>query len=102
VADVVLDAQQVFAWTAADDVLVWLEHRHRWTAGRNDAAGGRPRRVLGGPLARLYALGSAGGLVFRRHTWGIPAVDVANDAGAAGGAEAAAEPSVSPRARTEP
>ena len=33
VADVVLDAQQVFAWTAAaDDLLVWLEHRHRWTA----------------------------------------------------------------------
>jgi hypothetical protein len=33
VAEVVLDARQVAAWDgAADDLLVWLEHRHRWTA----------------------------------------------------------------------
>ena len=32
-ADVVLDARQVSAWTGvADDLLVWLEHRHHWTA----------------------------------------------------------------------
>lgn len=33
VADVVLDAQQVSAWSGnADDLLVWLEHRHLWNA----------------------------------------------------------------------
>jgi hypothetical protein len=33
VADVLLDASQVSAWTGvADDLLVWLEQRHRWSA----------------------------------------------------------------------
>jgi hypothetical protein len=32
-AEVVQDARQVAAWTgAADDLLVWLERRHHWTA----------------------------------------------------------------------
>jgi hypothetical protein len=35
-------------------------------ASRNDAAWGRPPRALPGRLARLYELGYAGGLVFRR------------------------------------
>jgi len=33
VAEVVLEAYHVSAWNgAADDLLVWLEHRHRWNA----------------------------------------------------------------------
>jgi hypothetical protein len=33
VADVVMDALQAAAWNGpADDLPVWLEHRHRWDA----------------------------------------------------------------------
>ncbi len=32
-ADVILDARQVSAWGHSnDDLLVWLEHRHVWSA----------------------------------------------------------------------
>lgn len=41
-------------------------------AGWNDAAWGRPPRVIDGPLAAAYGVGYAGGLVFRRRTYDKP------------------------------
>ncbi len=42
-----------------------LERVQMIRAGWNDAAWGRPRRVMTGPLAQFYDVGYSGGLIFR-------------------------------------